>query len=485
MKIHEYQAKEIFRNSGVAVPRGLVAETPQAAADAFDELGSELAVVKSQIHAGGRGRGTIKENPEQHGVELVRSRDSAARVAENVLQNTLVTVQTGPQGQTVRRVLVEEGCRVVRELYLGIVVDRSAARPVLMASSEGGMDIEQVAATTPELIFRESFQPDAGLRSFQARKLAGRLGLSGPSIRSAEKLMRALARVFVDYDCSLVEVNPMVLTADGELSALDAKVNFDDNAMFRHPELTELRDPSEEQPDEARADEAGLSYVKLDGNIGCLVNGAGLAMSTMDLIQFHGGQPANFLDVGGGANLEQVAEAFHILLADEAVDAVLVNIFGGIMRCSTIAGAILAAYQSVGFGVPLVVRLEGTEVEEGRQILADIAAGRVRSVVDFGLNTLNIISCPSCSRVENEAFIELAQQVKKMTEYAKDHAITIAVMGCRVNGPGETDDADLGLWCGPNFVNLKRGTEELGAFSYDDILGKLKEELDKIVAALA
>ncbi|MFH1919670.1 MAG: ADP-forming succinate--CoA ligase subunit beta [Planctomycetota bacterium] len=373
MKIHEYQAKEILRQAGVAVPRGIVAESPEAAAAAFDELGGEIAVVKAQIHAGGRGKGTIKEKPEQHGVELVKGRDEAARVAANLLGGTLVTVQTGPGGQVVRRVLVEEGCEIARELYLGIVVDRGAARPVLMASGKGGMDIEHVAATTPELIFREPYRPDAGLGGFQARKLAQKLGLSGPSVRSADKFMRALSRVFVDCDCSLVEINPLVVldkNGSGDLLALDAKMSFDDNALFRHPEVEKLRDLAEEQPAEVRAGEAGLSYVKLDGNIGCLVNGAGLAMSTMDLIHLHGGEPANFLDVGGGADLEQVTEAFRILLADENVDAVLVNIFGGIMRCSTIAEAVLAAYRSVGFRVPLVVRLEGTEVEQGREILA-------------------------------------------------------------------------------------------------------------------
>jgi len=371
MKIHEFQAKEILRAAGAAVPQGIACETRDAAAVAFDTLGGGLAVVKAQIHAGGRGKGTIKENPDLHGVALVRTRDEAAEAAAGMLKHTLVTVQTGPQGQTVRRVLVEQGCNIARELYLGIVVDRGAACPVLMASREGGMDIEQVAANTPELIFREAFAPDVGLQSFQARKLAQRLGLSGQSVRSAEKFMRTLSRVFVEQDCSLVEINPLVVTAEEELLALDAKMSFDDNALFRHPKVRKLRDLSEEQPAEVRAGEAGLSYVKLEGNIGCLVNGAGLAMSTMDLIKLHGGEPANFLDVGGGANVEQVTEAFHILLDDEDVDAVLVNIFGGIMRCSTIAEAILAAYRLVGFGAPLVVRLEGTEVERGREILAE------------------------------------------------------------------------------------------------------------------
>jgi len=370
MKIHEYQAKEVLRQAGVAVPRGIVAETVEAAGAAFDELGGEFAVVKAQIHAGGRGKGTIREKPEQHGVELVRSREEARRAAGDVLGGTLVTVQTGAAGQVVRRVLVEEGCDIARELYLGIVVDRGTSGPVLMASGEGGMEIEQVAAETPELIFREPFLPGAGLQSFQVRKLAQRLGLAGSSVRSADRFMRTLCRVFVDNDCSLVEINPLVVTGAGELLALDAKMTFDDNALFRHPELTELRDLAEEQPAEVRADKAGLSYVKLDGTIGCLVNGAGLAMSTMDLIKLHGGEPANFLDVGGGADLEQVTEAFRILLADENVEAVLVNIFGGIMRCSTIAEAIVAAYRTVGFRVPVVVRLEGTEVEKGREILA-------------------------------------------------------------------------------------------------------------------
>jgi succinyl-CoA synthetase beta subunit len=371
MKVHEYQAKDILEKAGVAVPRGIVVGTPEGGAEAFGELGRGLAVVKAQIHAGGRGKGTFKECPEQHGVELVRSREEAARVAANMLGNTLVTVQTGPEGQKVRRVLVAEGCGIARELYVGIVVDRAAALPVLMASAQGGVEIEQVAAETPELIFREPFHPDAGLRSFQVRKLASRLGLAGQSVRSAERFMQRLCRVFVEHDCSLVEINPLVVTGDGELLALDAKMTFDDNALFRHAGYKELRDLSEEEPAEVRAADAGLSYVKLDGNIGCLVNGAGLAMATMDLIQLHGGEPANFLDVGGGADVDQVTEAFRILLADEDVKGVLVNIFGGIMRCSIIAEAIVAAYRSVGFQVPLVVRLEGTEVEQGRKILAE------------------------------------------------------------------------------------------------------------------
>jgi succinyl-CoA synthetase beta subunit len=371
MKIHEYQAKGLLRDAGIAVPQNIVASTADEAAAAFKKLGGPLAVVKAQLHAGGRGKGTIKDNPNQRGVQLVRSAEEAAKVAANLLGHKLVTIQTGPEGQTVRRVLVEAGCDIARELYLGIVIDRAVAMPVLMASSAGGMNIEEVAATTPEKIFKEPFHPDGGLQSYQVRKLSAKLELTGASVRSADKFMRSLCRLFVDLDCSLVEINPLVVTKSGELLALDAKISFDDNALFRHSQLAELRDKSEENPNELRASAAGLSYVQLDGNIGCLVNGAGLAMATMDLVKLHGGEPANFLDVGGGANTEQVTEAFRILLSDKNVKAVLVNIFGGIMRCTTIAQAIVEAYKQVGFNVPLVVRLEGTEVEEGRKILSE------------------------------------------------------------------------------------------------------------------
>jgi len=370
MKIHEYQAKQILRDAGVAVPRSIVAATADEAAAAFKELGGQLAVIKAQIHAGGRGKGTMMENPEQRGVQLVRSEDEARTAAKNMLGQKLVTIQTGPEGRPVYHVLVEEGCKIARELYLGIVVDRKAAMPVLMVSSQGGMEIEKVAEETPELIFREPFDPDRGLGGYQARKLATRLGLKGKTLSSAVQFMQGLCRVFVQQDCSLAEINPLVVTEEGSMLALDAKMTFDDNALFRHPDVAQMRDLSEEEPAEVRAGNAGLSYVKLEGNIGCLVNGAGLAMSTMDLIKLHGGEPANFLDVGGGANVEQVTEAFRILLSDKNVKAVLVNIFGGIMRCTTIATAVLEAFQTVGFNVPLVVRLEGTEVEEGRKILA-------------------------------------------------------------------------------------------------------------------
>ncbi len=371
MKIHEFQAKQLFRDAGIAVPRGIIAETPEAASAAFTELGGAFAVVKSQIHAGGRGKGTFQGNPSQHGVELVKSAEAAQKAAAGMLGGKLITIQTGAEGQTVRRVFVEEGCDIARELYLGLVVDRACASPVLMVSTEGGMDIEEVAEKTPELIFKAPFDPDRGLQPYQSRLLAQKLGITGKSVRSADKLFRAVCRLFVDLDCTLAEINPLVVTGDGELMALDGKISFDDNALFRHSNLVELRDTAEEDPSELRAGEAGLSYVQLEGNIGCLVNGAGLAMSTMDLIQLHGGEPANFLDVGGGAQVEQVTEAFRILLGDKNVKAVLVNIFGGIMQCTTIATAILAAYKQVGFNVPLVVRLEGTEVEEGRKILAE------------------------------------------------------------------------------------------------------------------
>ena len=289
MKIHEFQAKQILRAAGVAVPESIVATSADEAASAFESLGGSIAVVKAQIHAGGRGKGTMKEIPEQHGVQLVKSAGEAAEVAGRLLGNRLVTIQTGAEGQTVRQVLVEAGCDIARELYLGIVVDRGSAAPVLMVSSEGGMDIEKVAAETPERIYKEVYDRDAGLDPFQARKLASRLGLNKGSVRSAVKIMQQLCGVFVQNDCSLVEVNPLVVAGDGELMALDAKMTFDDNALFRHPALKELRDLAEEEPAEVRAGNAGLSYVKLDGNIGCLVNGAGLAMSTMDLIKLHGG----------------------------------------------------------------------------------------------------------------------------------------------------------------------------------------------------
>ena len=369
MKIHEYQAKDLLRAAGVPVLAGRVARTPEEAAAAYAALGTPVCAVKAQIHAGGRGKGQVKGST-QRGVELARSADDAARIAKGLLGNTLVTIQTGPEGQVVRQVFVESGCAIERELYCAVLVDRRAGSPVLIASTAGGMDIEEVAAKTPELILSEPFDPDRGLAAWQTRLLAAKLGLPTASWRHAETFFRKLCAAFVTLDASLVEINPLVLTKDGSLVALDAKVTFDDNALFRHKDLATLRDEAEEEPAETRAAAAGLSYVKLSGTIGCLVNGAGLAMSTMDLVKHHGGEPANFLDVGGGANVDQVTEAFRIILSDPHVKAILVNIFGGIMRCTTIATAIVEASKTVGFTVPLVVRLEGTEVEEGKKILA-------------------------------------------------------------------------------------------------------------------
>lgn len=369
MKIHEYQAKQLFREVGIPVPRGVMAKSAEDAAQAFAELGGNLAVVKSQIHAGGRGKGTFKEAPEQRGVVLVKTADDAWANAEKMLGNTLETIQTGPEGKQVNTLFIEEGLDIARELYLGIVIDRESNCPVLIMSSEGGVEIEEVAATHPEKILREYFDVALGLFPYQARNLAYALGMEGKTVRSAEKFLSKICQFFVDNDCSMAEINPLIVTGEGELVALDAKVTFDDNALFRHGALEELRDLSEEEPTEVQAQAAGLSYVKLEGNIGCLVNGAGLAMSTMDLIKLHGGEPANFLDVGGGASVEAVTEAFRIILADENVKAVLVNIFGGIMKCDVIVEALMTAYDKVGFHVPLVVRLEGTNVEKAREML--------------------------------------------------------------------------------------------------------------------
>ena len=371
MKIHEYQAKQLLAKAGVKVPRGIVAKTPAEASAAFTELGGPLAVVKSQIHAGGRGKGRFKQHPDQPGVVLVKSADAAQDHAARMLGSTLVTIQTGAEGKTVNVLLIEEGLKIAKEMYLGVIVDRESGGPILIASTEGGMDIEVVAHKTPEKILQEPFDVEAGLLPYQARNVAYRLGLDGTSVRAAEKLFRQLCRFFIDHDCSMVEINPLVVTADGDLIVGDAKVTFDDNALFRHSDLTALRDLNEEEPMEVQAQAAGLSYVKLDGNLGCLVNGAGLAMSTMDIIKFHGGAPANFLDVGGGANVEQVTEAFRIILADPNVKGILVNIFGGIMKCDTIVTALLSAYDTIGIKVPLVVRLEGTNVELARKMLAD------------------------------------------------------------------------------------------------------------------
>jgi succinyl-CoA synthetase beta subunit len=371
MKIHEYQAKELLAAAGAAIPRGLVACSAAEAQQAFDRLGGPV-ILKAQVHAGGRGKGRFKDSGKDWGgVKFIRTRDECGQVAEVMFRYPLVTKQTGEQGQRVSQVLVQEAVDIAREVYLGMVVDRSVGLPVLMACAEGGVEIEEVAARSPEKILKAAVHPAGGLQPFQARRLAYDLGFPPEQTAAAEALMTALVRVFLDKDCSLAEVNPVVVTPKGEVLALDAKMTFDDNALFRHPDVERLRDETEENPAELRAARAGLSYISLTGNIGCLVNGAGLAMSTMDIIKYHGGEPANFLDVGGGANKDQVTEAFRILLADSRVKAVLVNIFGGIMKCDTIAVAILAAFKEVGFQVPLVVRLEGTNVEQGRKILAD------------------------------------------------------------------------------------------------------------------
>lgn len=371
MKIHEYQAKQLFREAGIPVPEGIIAKTVEEAVAAFEKLDRPLVVVKSQIHAGGRGKGRFKEHPDQPGVILARSADEVRENAERMLGSTLVTIQTGPEGKQVNTLFIEQGLDIAQELYLGCVVDREAGGPVLILSTEGGMEIEVVAHESPEKILSEPFSIHTGLLGFQARKLAFKLGMEGKTVRSAEKFFCQLSRFFIENDCSMTEINPLVITGEGDLVALDAKVSFDDNALFRHKPFDELRDLTEEDPAEVDAGKADLSYVKLDGNIGCLVNGAGLAMSTMDLIQHHGGEPANFLDVGGGANVDQVSEAFRIILADEHVKAVLVNIFGGIMKCDTIVTALLEAYEKVGFTVPLVVRLEGTNVDIARKMLAE------------------------------------------------------------------------------------------------------------------
>ena len=370
MKIHEFQAKDLLRTAGVPVLAGKVVRTPAEARAAYESLGTSVCAVKAQIHAGGRGKGQVT-GTGQRGVELAKSPADAERIAAGLLDQTLVTIQTGPAGQLVRQVFVESGCNISRELYCAVLVDRRVGSPVLIASTAGGMDIEEVAATTPELILSEPFDPDRGLAGWQARLLASKLEIPVTSWRHTENFFRRLCRAFVDLDASLLEINPLVLTTDGTLVALDAKMTFDSSALYRHKDITLLRDQAEEEPAEIRAALAGLSYVKLDGTIGCLVNGAGLAMSTMDLVKLHGGEPANFLDGGGGADVNQVTEAFRIILSDHNVKAILVNIFGGIMRCTTIATALIEASKTIGFSVPLVVRLEGTEVEEGKKILAE------------------------------------------------------------------------------------------------------------------
>jgi succinyl-CoA synthetase beta subunit len=384
LNIHEHQAKALFARFGVAVPRGEVATTAAEAGAIARRLGGDISVVKAQIHAGGRGKGG--------GVKLAKSPEQAEQLAAQILGMTLVTHQTGPEGRLVQRVLVEEGLQMTRELYLGVVLDRGAGCPVMMASSEGGMEIEKVAEETPHLIKKAFIDPAVGLQPFQARQLAFGIGLDAALVPKAVKLMLAIYDAFVKTDASMLEINPLVTTAGGDVLALDAKMNFDDNALYRHADIRELRDLAEEDPLEIEASKFSLNYIKLDGTIGCMVNGAGLAMSTMDIIKLAGGEPANFLDVGGGANAEQIRNAFKILMSDAGVKAVLINIFGGILRCDVLAEGVINAVKELHVGVPIVVRMEGTNVEKGKQMLlesglkfatADTMGEAARTVVEL------------------------------------------------------------------------------------------------------
>ena len=363
MKIHEYQAKAVLARYGVPVPRGEVAFSAADARLVAQNLGGDAVVVKAQIHAGGRGKGG--------GVKIARSPAEAEALAKQMIGMTLVTHQTGPEGRTVGRVLIEEGLQIDRELYLSIVIDRAAAAPVVIASAAGGMDIEEVAAREPGKILRETIDPGTGIMPFQARKLAFGMGLAAAPAGKLVKVLESIYKAFVDTDASMIEINPLILTKGGDLLALDAKVSFDDNALYRHPDLRELRDLAEEDPLEVEASKYSLNYIRLDGNIGCMVNGAGLAMATMDIIKLAGGEPANFLDVGGGANAEQIKNAFRILMADKNVKAVLINIFGGILRCDVLAQGVIAAVKELGVPVPIVIRMEGTNVEEGKRMLRE------------------------------------------------------------------------------------------------------------------
>ena len=363
MNIHEYQAKSLMSKFGVAVPRGAVAYTADEAEAAARNLGGSIWAVKAQIHAGGRGKAG--------GIKIARSLSEVREHAGKMIGMTLVTKQTGPAGREVKRVYIESGCDIKRELYLGLLIDRATSRITVMASAEGGMDIEEVAATHPEKIIKVAIDPATGLMGHHARRIAYGLGLEGPQVGSAVKFMSAMYKAFTELDASIVEINPMIVTGAGEVMALDAKMSFDDNALFRQKEVSELRDEDEEDPAEVEAGKHGLNYIKLDGSIGCLVNGAGLAMATMDIIKLYGGSPANFLDVGGGATKERVTAAFKIILSDPNVEGILVNIFGGIMRCDVIAEGVVAAAREIGLQVPLVVRLEGTNVELGKKILRE------------------------------------------------------------------------------------------------------------------
>jgi len=370
MNIHEYQAKELLQKFGVATTRGRVAATADEAEQIARELAPAEVAVKAQVHAGGRGKGTFK-NGFKGGVQLVKTPEEAREVASKMLGQTLVTHQTGAEGRVVNKVLVAESAKIAREIYFAILLDRATAAPLVVASTEGGVEIETVAEKSPEKIMREAVDPLAGLQPFQARKLAKQLGFDSSQIKAASKLFDGLYRTFIESDCSMVEVNPLVVTDGGDVLALDAKFNFDDNALYRHPEIAAMRDTAEEDPREVEASKYGLNYIGLDGNIACLVNGAGLAMATMDIIKFYGGSPANFLDVGGSATEQQVTEAFKILVADSRVEAILVNIFGGIAKCDVIAQGIIGAAKTVGLSLPLVVRLEGTNVDAGKKLIAE------------------------------------------------------------------------------------------------------------------
>jgi succinyl-CoA synthetase beta subunit len=370
MNVHEYQARELLQKFDVATTQGRVASTLDEAEQIASELGDVDLVVKAQVHAGGRGKGTFK-NGFKGGVHVLKTPEEVREVAAKMLGQILVTHQTGPAGRVVNKVLVAESADIAREIYFAVLLNRATAAPLIVASTEGGVEIETVASKSPGKIIREPIDPLAGLQPFQTRKLAKQLGFESSQIKSASKLFEGLYRTFVAFDCSMVEVNPLVVTTKGDVLALDAKFNFDDNALYRHPEIAAMRDVAEEDPREVEASKHGLSYIGLDGNIACLVNGAGLAMATMDIIKFYGGEPANFLDVGGGATEEQVTEAFKILISDKKVKAILVNIFGGIMKCDIIAQGVINAAKTVHLSVPLVVRLEGTNVEKGKQLLRE------------------------------------------------------------------------------------------------------------------
>ena len=372
MNIHEYQAKQVLSKCGVSVVKGAVAYTAAEAESVAKELGGPIWVVKSQIHAGGRGKGKFKEDTagSAGGVRVVKSVADVKKAANQMLGATLVTHQTGPEGKEVKRVYIEDGCDIDRELYLSLLIDRSTSRVTIIACQEGGMDIEEVAAKTPEKIKTIAIDPATGMKNFHAREIAFGLGLSGDQVKSAVQFLMAMYRAFVDMDASQIEINPMVVTKTGEVVALDAKMNFDDNALYRHKDVEEMRDGDEQDAAELEAERHDLNYIKLDGSIGCMVNGAGLAMATMDIIKLHGGDPANFLDVGGGATKERVTTAFKIILSDPNVEGILINIFGGIMRCDVIAEGVVAAAKEVSLNVPLVVRLEGTNVDRGKEILA-------------------------------------------------------------------------------------------------------------------